>query len=302
MKIQHKRYWQIAGLILGTALLVSGALANVNTVQTFFPTASQMAPWQKDGALQIYRGKQLREYLDGGADIYLEYGFKKAAVQTYKKGDQSLQIEIFQMQSPLAALGLFSIRRHYPADSTVVFPNESSRYDFLFTKGSYFVAVTNMDGSPGTAKILKKTALYILKNIPGGLLRQEPFSVLPTRGLLADSPMNFNGPLAMRVRWPLGQIHCFHFDRGTYAVTAHYRSHTLHFSLFIIFPGKRVDFYSLVECFGNILNATMMVKSNQKIVLTMMNSKKTIFLKKGQQVWIIPDLFDDLPVLKFLGE
>ncbi len=302
MKISRTLFGWRTVLLLTLLFYAATGQATSNKIHTFLPAPQQIAPWQKDGTLQIYRGKQLQKYLDGGADIYLEYGFQSVGVQTYKKGDQALQIEIYQMQSPLAALGIFSFRRHYPADSTVAFPNESSKYDFLFAKGAYFVAVTNMDGSSETAGELKKIALFILKKIPGAPLAQSPFAVLPSSGLVADSPMLINGPLTMRVRWPLGRIHCFHFERGTRAVTGRYQSGQLHFSLFVVLPGRRVDFYSLVECFGNIMNATMVVKSNQKIVLAMMNSKKAIFLKKGNRVWIIPDLFDDLPVLKFLGE
>ncbi len=302
LRVAGVRGWPTLFLLLGLGLLFSNALAKGENLEALFPAEKQIAPWQKDGAFQYYAGKNLRNYLDGGADIYLEYGFRSVGVQAYKKEQQNLQIEVYHMESPEAALGIFSFRRHYKADSSVAFPNESSKYDFLFAKGSYFVAVTNMDGSSRTAGVLKKFALFVLEKIPAEALDSNPFDKLPPRGLVPNSPMLIDGPLAMRVRWPLGQIHCFHFDRGTRAVTGRYRSGKLNFSLYVIFPGKRVDFYSLVECFGNILNGAMVVKSNSKIVLAMMNSRKTIFLKKGKTVWIIPDLFDDLPVLKFLGE
>ncbi len=302
MTVSRRNIVRMVGFLTVLFLTSAPVFSKVRHLSDFLPSEKQISPWQKDGSFRVYAGKGLQKYLDGGADIYLEYGFRAAGVQAYKKGQQALQVEIYRMTSSQAALGIFSFRRHFPADSSMAFPNESSQYDFLFAKGHYFVAVTNMDGGSDTAHSLKKFAGFIAQNIAGKTPAPNLFAALPRRGLVPWSPMFINGPLAMRVRWPIGEIHCFHFERGTRVVTGRYQADKLDFALFVVFPGKRVDFYSLVECFGNILNAAMVVKSNQKIVLTMMNSRKTIFLKKGQNVWIIPNLFDDLPVLKFLGE
>ncbi len=283
-------------------LFQSNGWAKGQNLIRFFPLQTEIAPWEKDGQFRSYKEAHLRDYLDGGADIYLEYGFHSMGVLTYKNKKGLLQLEIYQMKSPEAALGIFSFRRHFPPDTTLGIPNEVSKYDILFQKGRYFVAITNMDGGTGTAQALRVFAVLILKKIPAEAMQTNPLAALPARGLQPASEMLIAGPLSMRVRWPLGRLHCFHFERGTTGITARYKTKKTAFDLFVVHPGRRAGFYSLVECFGNIFNATMIVKSNEKIVLAMMNSKKTIFLKKGKAVWIIPNLFDDRPVLNFLGE
>ncbi len=289
-------------IILWFFLFQSTGWTKGESLIRFFPLQTEITPWKTDGNFQAYNSAHLQDYLDGGADIYFEYGFQSVGVQAYKKKDGMLQVEIYGMKSPKAALGIFTFRRHSLPDSTFKVPNEVSKYDILFQKGRYFVAITNMDGSPATAHALRKFAAVMLKKIPAGGMETNPFASLPAKGLQPASEMLISGPLSMRVRWSLGRLHCFHFERGTRGVTARYKFKKIHFELFVIHPAKRAGFYALVECFGNIFNATMIVKSNEKIVLAMMNSKKTIFLKKGKDVWIIPDLFDDRPVLNFLGE
>jgi len=290
------------GIILCLLLLHSNGWTKGENVSRFLPLQTEITPWEKDGEFQTYDADHLQDYLDGGADIYLEYGLSSVGVQAYKNKKGELQVEIYRMDSPEAALGIFSFRRHYPPDSTLDVPNEVSKYDILFQRGRYFVAITNMDGSAGTAQALKVFAGSILKKTPAEAMQVNPFSALPPKGLQPVSEMLIAGPLSMRVRWPLGRLHCFHFERGTTGITARYKTKGISFELFVVHPGRRAGFYPLVECFGNIFNATMIVKSNKKIVLAMMNSKKTIFLKKGKNVWIIPNLFDDRPVLNFLGE
>lgn len=289
-------------VIFSLFLLQANGWAKGKKLAEFLPVETEITPWETDGDFQTYNADHLQDYLDGGADIYLEYGFQDIGVQSYKNGNGLLQVEIYRMKSPEAALGIFSYRRHFSPDSALDVPNEISRYDILFQKNCYFVAITNMDGGAKTAQALKVFAMSILRRIPEGKMAKNPFDQFPRKNLQPSSEMIIAGPLSMRVRWPLGRLHCFHFERGTKAAVAKYKSDGLSFDLFIVHPGKRAGFYQLVECFGNIFNATMIVKSNKKIVMAMMNSKKTIFLKKGKDVWIIPDLFDDRPVLKFLGE
>ena len=291
-----------AGIGLSVLFIRSAAQAKEDSLASFFPAESQTAPWKLDGNFERYDASHLQDYLDGGADIYLEYGFRALGVQFYMNKDRRIQAEIFRMKSPGAALGAFSYRRHSPADTSLHVPNALSKYGILFQKGTYFGAITNMDGSPETAGALKRFAGIILQKIPGKTIRNNLLQKLQQKGLQPSTAMIIAGPLSMRVRWPIGKIHCFHFDKGTKAVTANYKSGRLKYTLFIVMPGKDAGFYKLADCFRNSLNAAVIEKSDKRIVLKMRNSKKILFLKKGTDVWIIPDLLNDLPVLKSPGE
>jgi hypothetical protein len=55
-----------------------------------------------------YDGNSLWGYIDGGADLYLEYGFTNVAVQEVKHKGEVFKIEIWHMKNKEAAFGLYS--------------------------------------------------------------------------------------------------------------------------------------------------------------------------------------------------
>jgi hypothetical protein len=61
---------------------------------------------------EIYEGNGLWGYIDGGADIYHEYGFIKVILQEIRWGDDSFKVEMYQMSDAGAAFGIFSISRY----------------------------------------------------------------------------------------------------------------------------------------------------------------------------------------------
>ncbi|MCJ7578616.1 MAG: hypothetical protein MUO91_09210, partial [candidate division Zixibacteria bacterium] len=64
---------------------------------------------------EIYDRKNLFDYMDGGAELYLAYDFQKLAVQRYLSDSRdsvtknSLTVEIYQVNSSPDAYGLFSL-------------------------------------------------------------------------------------------------------------------------------------------------------------------------------------------------
>ena len=44
--------------------------------------------WKIAGEDQSYQRDNLYDYIDGGAELYLSYGFRKVCTRTYSKSDQ----------------------------------------------------------------------------------------------------------------------------------------------------------------------------------------------------------------------
>jgi hypothetical protein len=78
----------------------------------FLPTEKDT--WVKSGKLEIYDSKNLFDYMDGGAELYLAYDFQRLVVQRYLSDSKdpvkknSITVEIYQMNSSADAYGLFS--------------------------------------------------------------------------------------------------------------------------------------------------------------------------------------------------
>jgi len=56
-----------------------------------------------------YDGEALWGLINGGADLYLEYGFNKLLLQLIEWKGYKFRIEIYRMKSPEAAVGIFSV-------------------------------------------------------------------------------------------------------------------------------------------------------------------------------------------------
>jgi hypothetical protein len=94
----------ICTAVLGVSLLVLAC----NSPSSTCPPAS-VGSWSADGEPEAYVGDDLFVYINGGAEIYHEYGFEKVTVQRYRRGDDQVSLEIYTMDSD--AFGIYSFAR-----------------------------------------------------------------------------------------------------------------------------------------------------------------------------------------------
>jgi hypothetical protein len=59
-----------------------------------------------------FAAKSLYEYMNGGAEIFLEYGFDRGCVAEYTNGDKKLVVELFKMKTADAAYGLYTMSNY----------------------------------------------------------------------------------------------------------------------------------------------------------------------------------------------
>ncbi len=100
---------RLAGGFLILCALIPGSpeAGGEGTLESFFPSACGF--WSASDSLGIFRGKKLYDLIDGGADIYLEYGFVRAGSRHYGAPDGGeISLEIHEMRDTLAAWGIFS--------------------------------------------------------------------------------------------------------------------------------------------------------------------------------------------------
>lgn len=93
---------------------------------------------------RTYEGKGLYGYIDGGAELYLEYGFRKLVVQEIVLTNHRMTVEIYQMESPLSAFGIFSISRYKCTSvDTLCEWSCSDRHQLQFAIGDFYFRVIN---------------------------------------------------------------------------------------------------------------------------------------------------------------
>jgi hypothetical protein len=73
------------------------------------PQNNTIHGWQLADTIKSYKSDQLFTYMDGGAEIFMEYGFKQLEVGQYiDKDGHHLQVEIFEMTDSAAAYGIYT--------------------------------------------------------------------------------------------------------------------------------------------------------------------------------------------------
>ncbi len=130
----------------------------------FMPNIAGESLWKQEGGIKCYKGEELFNYIDGGAELFHDYGFKKACVQDYQKGDYLYTVEIYEMENSPKAFGVYSINR----EGTHPQMGQEAAYQEGFLniwKGRYYIKIfTSQKGADMEKDILflgEKTASRI---------------------------------------------------------------------------------------------------------------------------------------------
>lgn len=146
---------------------------------------------------ESYAGKALYGYINGGADIYHEYGFERLAVQEADLGGETFLTEVYRMSDPGGAFGIFSVSRGgcAPDDSL---PRSScvSRHAIQWAQGRYFVRVAGESGSASAQAGRLRMARALSAKIRGDSWTPPP--VAAAAGATERTLLLVRGPLGMQ--------------------------------------------------------------------------------------------------------
>ena len=97
---------------------------------------------------RVFTGSSLFGYMNGGAELYLEYGFSLASITEITFMGGKYKTEIFRMKGPEEAFGIFSVSKFKCLDM----PPYSAftcrtRYQLQICKGPYYISIINSSGS-----------------------------------------------------------------------------------------------------------------------------------------------------------
>jgi len=122
----------------------------IRDIGAFLPAAAEVPGWTPQGAPRRFRGEDLFVYIDGGAEIYHEYGFREVVTQDYGDPDgRTVALEIFEMSDSAAAFGMYTFKSSGKGRSAGLGQDsELEDYYLNFWKGRYLVTATGSDESP----------------------------------------------------------------------------------------------------------------------------------------------------------
>ena len=99
--------------------------------------------WQQSGPNRQYVADDLYEYMDGGAEGYLIYGFQRMQGITCKSGENTLVIDVSQMSDPDMAYGMFTENRDPSMPiAKIGMGGQVQPRRASFAKGKYYVEIS----------------------------------------------------------------------------------------------------------------------------------------------------------------
>ena len=164
------------------------------------PTMEEISGWEFSSTPQFFEPGNLWEYIDGAAELYLQYGFRMVVTSEYtsRKDSNFLNVEIYQMESPDHAFGIYAAERS-PDDNFVQIGVQGYLGESYlnFWKGPYYVKLISFQTSSGTKGVLLEFSRLIADKIAGNYSEPELFACFPETNKVKMSeryiPNNFLG-------------------------------------------------------------------------------------------------------------
>jgi hypothetical protein len=181
------KWTALTGLFLLFGSLALGRAGSQSSLPSLLP---KPAGWDLTEAPAEYSPGTLFEYINGGAENYLSYGFRGLVVGSYKeaKSGAALTVEIYDMGDDLKAFGIYSSER-YPESHFLAIGNQGywEEGSLNFIVGGFYVKLLCFDCGADAEKFLTSVAREVEQKIPNKGNLPPLLGLFSVEGLIANS-------------------------------------------------------------------------------------------------------------------
>jgi hypothetical protein len=129
----------------------------------------ELEGWKVEPAPSVYDAETLYEYINGAADLYINYDFQELAALNYERGeDQGITIDIYRHSTPRNAFGIYSQER--PGEGDFFDIGTQGYHDtgiLNFVLGDYYVKLSGYYLGDNDEKTLKSVAADVAGRLEG---------------------------------------------------------------------------------------------------------------------------------------
>jgi len=207
------------------ASFLSLPLFSTGNSKDILPGHLEFKDWERKEEPEYYQGKGLFGYIDGGAEIFLQYEFKDLFLGRYSLNsdgkEKEIILEVYRMESPADAFGIFSVKRagDERVSRKIDALNWVSGTQINLVKGEYFI---NIIGFDCREKELEEFSAFAARRIDEEVLLPAELSLLPRQNLIPQSEKYIRGQLAASADSVLLKEDFWGFEGKSRAVSARY--------------------------------------------------------------------------------
>jgi hypothetical protein len=263
--------------------------------QALLPPSGFLQTWKRSEKVRVFTSSDLYGYIDGGAEIFLEFGFEQLTVQPYtsdfrpsasREQAGEFKVEIYRMKDPTAAAGIYFMNCGKEAPD----PSFSERHtlnDFqlLFKRDRYYVIVNNVEGEKNLKAAMLEFGRFIASHLPA----QQPVradEILPRTGLDKSSIRLIRGPYALQAIYILGEGDILQLNRQITAVSGTYEEPAGKSTLILVEypdePGARRAFLNVQRNLDSYLKVED--NSDQRIVFKDSSGQYGVISMNGKRL------------------
>jgi len=179
--------YMIKNFVASFLLVLLNITATLSSdIKNLLPKNSELSSCKMSDTIRVYKGDELFNYVDGGAEIFMEYGFRQVATTNYTdKNNNQLQVEIYEMKDSSAAYGCYTFYlngegKPFNAGTEGTFID----YYAVFWKGNFLSVISASEYKEVLEPVFKEIASYINSKISSTTLAPSMIMNFKNSGLI----------------------------------------------------------------------------------------------------------------------
>lgn len=171
----------------------------------YLPGEKDLPGWVQEEKPTTFTQDTIWDLMDGGAEVYVEYGVVGAVSVRYKHSSKgSVLVEIYAMKDTGAAYGVYSLNSRLKGDQVQIGDEAlQTNYFVLLRKGTHFITLTALSDPTSTMPACLELARLIADRIPAVAGKPALLSRLPALQGASVRSVYFRGSLGLLNLYPL---------------------------------------------------------------------------------------------------
>ena len=243
----------------------------------------QVGQWSAQADDRIFDQNTIFSYIDGGAEVYKAYNFRRCLSRRYTlSGGPAIILDIFEMGASEDAYGVFT----HDIDGAKIDIGQDGllRPGWLsFWKARFFVSIYMEEESPAAEKAVKELGRQVADKIAGQSFKPKILSLLPPPGLQADRIRYLHHPILLNYHYYISDENILNISADTDVVLADYQSVNQAARLLLI---KYPTYEKAVQSQADFLNHYL-PDADQRGAAFLENGKWALINRKGHLLVIV---------------
>ncbi|OQX86122.1 hypothetical protein B6D60_06770 [candidate division KSB1 bacterium 4484_87] len=237
--------------IVANILFLQVLICSAMPVDSLIFLQKKINGWERQESPQYFTGAALFNHIDGGAELFHEFGFRQLSVLNFQKDSLEVSLEIYEMENPTAALGIYLLKCGKETPITAVHSRNSGNYlQITAVKNRYFLQLNNFSGRQETLDELASLLNPILDSIDE-TPRIPLLAYLPQENIIPGSIFIFRGTYALEPIFTFGDGDIFQLNGKIFGIGADFDSAGVRFMQMVIpYP----DSIHAQNAFQNFIN------------------------------------------------